>query len=100
MQSKHTAGNWIVANSGGTIIYHNGIRYEKICELEKKPLKITPEVEANARLIAAAPTLLSLLIQAKEYLEMREDFLIEDAEEGEENLYTQMKTAIQKATQP
>ena len=68
METIHTNGQWIVANSGGTVIVHNGTRYTKICELEKIPLKITPEIEANAKLIAAAPELLEALKSAYAFM--------------------------------
>jgi hypothetical protein len=65
--TKFTQGNWIIANSGGNVICHNGIRYENIATLEKSPLLITPEIEANARLISAAPDMLSVLKEAVEH---------------------------------
>lgn len=95
MNTKHTQGSWLHNFAAGN---HQQIVYSE--ETGDTIAVVYNDNENDAAIIAAAPTLLSLLIQAKEYLEMREDFLIEDAEEGEENLYTQMKTAIQKATQP
>jgi len=52
-----TKREWKVANSGGSVI-KGGIGHPTtIAVLETAPFKITPEVQANARLIAAAPEL-------------------------------------------
>jgi len=73
-----TPGEWVVANSGGCVIVHNGKRYERVCLLKEKPLEITPEVEANAALIASAPTLyrdnVRLLEENKELKEVLAQF--------------------------
>lgn len=61
MKTLHTPSPWFVANSGGCVLHHNGIRYDKIAILETSPLLITEEVEANAQLIAIAPDLLEML---------------------------------------
>ncbi len=50
--------SWKVANSGGAVIKDGVGHPETICTLETVPLSITPEVEARAKLIAAAPDLL------------------------------------------
>lgn len=73
MNIHHTPGPWIVANSGGTVIAHNGIKYNRICELEKMPLSITPEIETNAKLIAAAPELLQMVYDLKKCIERLTD---------------------------
>ena len=53
---KHTSGPWTVSNSGGKA-QTGGMRHpQTICTLE-----ISPEVEANAKLIAAAPEILEAL---------------------------------------
>lgn len=54
-EPEHTAGPWRVGKSGGCVVNDAG---EVIAELANTPLRITPEVEANARLFAAAPELL------------------------------------------
>lgn len=60
------------------------------------------EAEANARLIAAAPDVLAALkalVLTVEY-QGENNFLNEDADEGEENALTRARAAIAKATQP
>lgn len=57
---KHTKGPWIVANSGGDVIAGKFPKLKSICILELVPLKISEEVAANAKLIAAAPELLKV----------------------------------------
>lgn len=66
MNNKHTPGKWIKANSGGVVLVFNGTRYKRIALLEDTPLKITPEIEANANLIAAAPELLQMVYDLKQ----------------------------------
>ena len=56
----HTKGKWTAANSGGKVIVGGMMHPKTIATLETTPLKITPEIEANARLIAAAPELLEV----------------------------------------
>lgn len=58
---KYTKGKWKVSNSGGIIQLADMQHPKTIAILEKSPLKITPEIEANAKLIAAAPKLLEAL---------------------------------------
>lgn len=73
METKHTKGPWIVANSGGSVKL-GGMRHPKtICTLETSPLSISPEVEANAKLIAAAPDMLIALQKAVEVIERMSD---------------------------
>lgn len=54
------------------------------------------EAEANARLIAESKNLFKIVGELIQYLEWREDFLIEDSEEGETNVYTQAKAIINR----
>ncbi len=62
METKHTKGKWIVVDSGGKVISRTSEEnYADICTLADRPLAISPEVEANAKLIAAAPDLLEVL---------------------------------------
>jgi hypothetical protein len=61
---KHTQGKWTVENSGGTVVSLGGRLPVVICELADAPVKITREVEANAKLIAAAPLLLEACKEA------------------------------------
>lgn len=57
---------------------------------------IKSEAEANARLIAESKNLFKIVGELIQYLEWREDFLIEDSEEGETNVYTQAKAIINR----
>ncbi|KKN55605.1 hypothetical protein LCGC14_0580770 [marine sediment metagenome] len=54
---SYTKGHWAVSNSGGKVIVGGMKHPTTIATLETVPLKISPEIEANARLIAAAPYL-------------------------------------------
>ncbi len=57
-----TQGKWIVTKSGGRVELQTMGHPKTICTLvETAPLKISPEVEANARLIAASPQMLEEL---------------------------------------
>ena len=96
MKTKHTAGTWIVANSGGNVICHNGTRFANIATLEKSPLLITPQVEANAALISAAPELLEALIKCQFQLQTWAESEVWSMED--EEAYEQAQTAINKAT--
>ena len=50
-----TEGEWVVIDSGGRVMLKAVGKPQIICTLETMPLKITREIKANARLIAAAP---------------------------------------------
>ena len=54
---EHT--KWVVIDSGGRVMKKAVGEPQIICTLETKPLKISPEIEARAKLIAAAPELLA-----------------------------------------
>ncbi len=92
-------------------------QYYKDCEDEKNPeypsdkhkvvtcgkevVAIIPtngsrEGKYVARLVAKAPELLELCEEVIEYLEWREDFVIEDAEEGNKNIYAKLTDAIKE----
>ena len=66
MKNKHTPGNWTSGASGGTVYASLNNTTTVICVLEPVPLKITPEIEANANLIAAAPELLQMVYDLKQ----------------------------------
>lgn len=65
MTTKHTPGPWVVGPTDDTVVTHlgaDGTRYE-IAQIDgdyNQP-ETWPEMEANARLIAAAPDLLEAL---------------------------------------
>lgn len=79
---KHTEGNWFVTNSGGTVTTDNKSMFTKICTLETVPLKITEEVCANARLIAAAPELLKSLEYVVKFIKLCPKLKEEDQPKG------------------
>jgi len=90
---QHTKGEWH-SKEGQIYPIETGKTLAVIPYFDKD----NQEQEANARLISAAPELLEALKQLVEHIEWREDFLIEDAEEGNQNAYTLAKAAITKAT--
>jgi len=65
--AKYTPGPWAVSNSGGRVIRGGLVHPGVIAVLETAPLKISDEVVANARLIAAAPDLLTALERLLEH---------------------------------
>ena len=95
MKTKHTKGEWIVTHSGGQV-EKQALPVSKdniICVLETSPLKISPEIEANAKLIAAAPDLLEALMEF--------DGAVEESKKLASSLvtaWTHAKEAIKKAT--
>jgi hypothetical protein len=93
MKTQHTAGRWTVVDSGGTVISAREVTYITICKLENLPLRISPEVEANAKLIAAAPDMLEALIEAKRMYEEVQPC------GGWQGVYEQIESAIKKATE-
>jgi len=107
---RHTKGPWKIievtesCTSIQSVIDREDGRGSYIAEINWEPDGVNvsgpllPADKANARLISAAPELLEALKQLIEHIEWREDFLIEDAEEGNQNAYTLAKAAINKAT--
>jgi hypothetical protein len=98
-QAKHTPGPWYVVGSlvsGSTVMFIRGLNDVQIggvtdtsCDLETQT--------ANARLIAAAPCMLTALIQAERYLDMP---AIGETEAGQEIRLARLMTlraAIAKA---
>lgn len=69
--SKHTPGPWMV--EGCTVYALNDDGYNRFSALVQDAHTPVDELEANARLIAAAPELLSLLKEARSTLEMWKD---------------------------
>ena len=94
MKTQHTAGKWTVVDSGGTVISARESTYVTICKLENLPLRISAEVEANAKLIAAAPELLNACMEF--------DLNVSDLGKlpaGYVTAWTHIKEAINKATE-
>ena len=97
----HTKGKWTAANSGGKVIVGGMMHPKTIATLETTPLKITPEIEANARLIAAAPRLLAACKNAEadlygfvaDYL----DVDIETSDEPQAKTVRELQGAIEAA---
>jgi hypothetical protein len=99
METTHTQGEW--AFDDNEIYSESTDHGAAICTMNTTSMHFTEEeVKANVRLIAAAPDLLEALQSLVQYLEWREDFIVEDHKEGEDNQYSEALTAIQKATQP
>jgi hypothetical protein len=58
MQTTHTPGPWKIAATGHVV---TAADYSRICRVEQLPGMDSREIDANARLIAAAPELLDAL---------------------------------------
>lgn len=76
--NKHTAAPWIVSKTSGMRIFinHDHEHPNRVAGYFAEVRRFTTnheQVEANARLIAAAPELLSLLKEARSTLEMWKD---------------------------
>lgn len=79
MKLKHTPGPWkyalaVVNNAPNVFVVTNG--------KWGSPNIIVTENEANARLIASAPTMLEALIEAREYIEGQIDIASEPNFDG------------------
>lgn len=72
MKPKHTKGNWLPINielkdwSSSTVSVEKG---KTVCIMYYDGNEISDEVKANAKLIAAAPEMLSESIEVKYYAE-------------------------------
>lgn len=76
--NKHTAAPWIVSKTSGMRIFinHDHEHPNRVAGYFAEVRRFTTnheQVEANARLISAAPELLSLLKEARSTLEMWKD---------------------------
>lgn len=92
---KYTQGDWTVSNSGGKVIIGGMKHPTTIATLETIPLKISPEIEANARLIADAPDLLAACVICENAL--RDHLQYDDGESLERDGFNAAKAAIAKA---
>lgn len=64
----HTKEEWVVIDSGGRVMLKAVGEPQIICTLETVPLKITPEIEVRAKIIAAAPDMLEALKESRNRL--------------------------------
>lgn len=83
MQSNHTPGSW---QTDGLDIH--GKTVVAFCATADKKIS---EAQANAKLIAAAPEMLELLIRCKDYLHTKYP--------KEADIFNQINFVIQKATE-
>jgi hypothetical protein len=96
MTTNHTAGPW--AHDDHEIYSEQTDHGAAICTMNTTSAHFTKEeAEANARLIAAAPELLAALQKLVQFVEWRQDFIVEDHELGESNQYSEALSAIQTA---
>jgi hypothetical protein len=113
MNTEHTSGPWnvvtepfwrrtgvIVGNSGKTAVAQ--ARFAGSAEnFSEAP---DPQIIPNARLISAAPDMLSALRKAKDWMEVEGDYGKDKWEEHDQNVYDltmeAINAAITKATQP
>lgn len=94
--SKHTLGEW--AYDDHEIYSEKTDHGAAICTMNTTSAHFTKEeTEANARLIASSPKLLEALQRLVKHLEWREDFIVEDHNNGEANDYGFALTAIKNA---
>jgi hypothetical protein len=90
----HTPGPW---EAHGCTLYAGKYRVGQTWDAEYDGLP-TPEMEANARLIASAPDLLRALEQLLETAESLNDWLVSDGSiNGEHELFKKVRAIISKA---
>ncbi len=95
----HTKGPWAVSKqkprrvTASGVVICNAVLRNQGGPKHKAYMKDEQEAEANARLIAAAPTLLDAVIAAEDY------FATLPADDAAHSLYLQMNTAIAAARQ-
>jgi hypothetical protein len=104
MSAKHTQGPWAVATVGGRKhIYGKGNAHYRIAVVAHDPAgvgaseNVKPEVAANARLIAAAPEMLSALCWALPMLTALRDHCVADALKSFDQGISDVRAAIAKA---
>lgn len=86
---------WDISNSGGSIIKAGVGHPEVIAVLKRSLLKITPKVEARAKLMAAAPDLKSELGEMLELIEeMRIRLVQKHGDQGGEHWDERVLAAI------
>jgi hypothetical protein len=102
MQTTYTEGPWTYKDDFELVIVpKNNPEAEAICEITGNP----SEQFANARLIAAAPTMLNALIEAEKLINSIRQYMPKSIQNADrfnfENINANViKAAIQKATQP
>ena len=97
METTHTQGEWLFSK-GSTPHFQCQVYSQETGQTIA--VTYNDEGQHNARLIAAAPELLEALQKLVQFVEWRQDFIVEDHELGESNQYSEALSAIQKATQP
>jgi hypothetical protein len=104
MKTKHTQGEW--AFDDNEIYSESTDHGAAICTMNTTSAHFTQEeVKANARLIAAAPTMLNALIEAEKLINSIRQYMPKSVQNADrfnfENINANViKAAIQKATQP
>ena len=99
METTHTPGPWFAVDYAGSICIQNGPMYEDAdllsydCICGDTPVRYKDEVEANAKLMAAAPELIEAL---SEMIRMYEE--VQPAG-GWQGVYEYAKYALEKATE-
>lgn len=64
---KHTKGEWRIFPSSNKLIQINSEKMHSVCDVWAINGESKEELEANAKLIAAAPYLLEALIEVEEW---------------------------------
>lgn len=90
METKFTKGNWV--NLNGVICLKHNI--QKVIANTYANAFGNEEKEANARLIAAAPDMISLLMEAEAWLSMNQEPTKEQISEFRDSIKEVIKKAI------
>ena len=94
MTTKHTPGNWKVRGQAGYTGHGvDDSTGRSVCSVPSNGNRPYDERNANVRLLAAAPEMLSVLIRAKDAIEALDGTTVEN-----EQLVDDYRTAINKAT--
>jgi hypothetical protein len=96
---KHTEGKWVISHGAnytpsiGSAVLHQPIAH--LCNMTDTK-KFCEEAEANAKLIAAAPEMLTALIKAQNLLAGKTEF--RPLTPAENDLYENLVSVISQAT--